>query len=228
MLWAIDQVAPDALQVMRKYLAEHGGAAAYRTEFFHGGWASENYGDKWAALDRVDQVMSYAGMDAPTQARKVVQPVDRSSSEKVRWLHQLWSGREGELDTEREAQLQRFSPNVMLLQNLKFSFIGPQTMFANVFKPDDVAGCIGQSYDRDPAEKHFARSLSPEYRIALEKNAPHHDHICAPITVYGTTRWLLYQRLIVPFRMADGREVLVVLCDPTQYINIPFLSEQSV
>ena len=53
MLWAIDQVVPDALQVMRKYLAEHGGAATYRTEFFHGGWASENYEDKWAALDRV-------------------------------------------------------------------------------------------------------------------------------------------------------------------------------
>ena len=57
----------------------------------------------------------------------------------------------------------------------------------------------------------------------LSRNSPTYDHICAPIEIRQNRNWLLYQRLIAPFRLPNGRAILVVLCDRTQNVSIPFL-----
>lgn len=221
-IWDVQRVEPEVLPALRKVVAEANGDLPFRLNFYYGGWASEDHGDRWAALDRLDHLSAFSEMDPPEHAAKVTKQVEGSTNEKVQWLARLWNRTRGLLEPDSVEALKGFSPNIMALENLRFGFIGADTLMAQVCKPDDIAEMIGTPYDRDPADPPFARSVVDEYTAVSTNKVPHYDHVCAPISLYGVDRWLRYERLICPFGLPDGREILTVLCQPSQHIDIPF------
>ena len=225
--WDVQRVEHDVLLALRKLVAESKEPLPFRLCFYYGGWSEERYGNNWSALDRLNRLAAFADTDPPTEAGKVAKDIDCSKNEKVHWLSRFWHRTEGRLEAEDLSSLQAFSPNIMALENMRFGFVGEKTLMAQVCKPEDIAQMIGQPYDQDPAEPPFARSVVDEYTKARARREPYYDHVCAPLNLYGVDRWLRYERLICPFSLPDRREILTVLCEPSQHIDVPFLQFQT-
>lgn len=225
--WDVQRVEHDVLMVLRKFLAESKHELPFRLSFFYGGWLDEVYGDRWSALDRLDHLAQFAADEPANETFKIAKPIDPTAGPKVRELSNLWARTEGRLEASDLEPFARLSENLFAIENKRFGFIGKNTLAAQLWKPEDLAAMIGQPYDRDPADPPFARSVVDEYGTALARKQPHYDHVCAPLSLYGERRWLRYERLLCPFRLPGEREILAVLCEPSQSIDIPFPQVQA-
>ena len=223
LIWNAEGAAEGTLAALKCRIGAAGEEETFRLRFNYNGWAEEEVRGRSAALERIEQIMAHIADPPPEDVRIDRHPPSGSETRRIRDLAGLWHAGNGVLDTERKALFDTISPHLLIFDDLKYRHIGQQSLFVRTGGRKLADHCIGLPYDYDPAQESYSRSVCQEYETVLRQNAPEYDHVCARIQVGDQSNWLIYQRLIAPFRLPSGRPILVVLCDPTSRVNIPFL-----
>jgi len=223
LIWDAERIAGDALAALKCRISAADEEEPFRLRFNYKGWAEEDVQGCSAALSRIDQIMEHIADPLPEDVRIDRNPPSGSETSRIRELSRLWSLGDGVLDGERKRRFDELSPHLLIFDDLRYRHLGPRSLFVRTGGRDLADDCIGRPYDYDPAQESYSRSVCREYEAILTDNAPRYDHVCARIQVGEQFSWLVYQRLIAPFRLTSGRPILTVLCDPTTDVNIPFL-----
>jgi len=140
--WDVEGIAPDALLAVRKLISEEQRLDQIDLRFNYGGWVDETYEDRWLALDRVDQVMSYAGYRPPQDIVIDKTPADAQATSRIVALRKLWQRREGSLSEDEVADFHSLYDHLLIFDDLRYQHIGGESLFWRVCGEDAAHGAL--------------------------------------------------------------------------------------
>lgn len=153
--FAPDRVAPDALQVARKFLLESPAERAVSLRYYLDGWAREDYYSPDPAVSRVDELTD-GSTQAPKEPVRILQrDVDRDPTilPLISGLVRRWKRRRGLLGFDDPVVAAAMDKGLLFDrsgQGMSYSWIGQRSMFRAMCGEDFCEKVIGKPYDLDP------------------------------------------------------------------------------
>ena len=204
------------------------GAGLTKLRFYCGGWAHEVYDSVRSALVRMEVLRSYRNVTPFPGVR--IRSLDDEAMEKgttatIERARRLFAEKRALLGSDLWSRLakENLVDRVLLFQEeddgsrLSYRYIGPRSLFSQIFGTEVSKNLIGRHCSVDPATKRRGCSYSRAYPQVLASGHKQIDQVLAPIKRSDDDGiWVSYQRILVPCSASNGRKVLLVLTDPTE------------
>lgn len=235
--WDLEHAHLKALESAISYLFGVKEPIKVLLRFCHAGWCEETYSTPQASMRRIIQLQALRGK--PPEAGIFMRRHDvgeltvQQPTVKSPLLNKgisLWETSSRSLEINDINTRRHILPNVQLLSLDKndiyrFHHIGSETLISQLFGEVWRRNVIGSAALRSHADTEFEDAVSQPYNSVLESGEPYYDHVRALLVrSHCDPLWISYRRLILPYRTADGRDLLGVYVAPAQNISIPLFN----
>lgn len=222
--WDVDNVEPESLRTIINYLDRLQDETYEITlNFMKVGWSEERFQDALAALDRIEQVQSYRGVELLPDTRVQRVPLSEiSCSAGLLRMAYATTAEPDWFDRLLGGPLARFGLFFMRhnsVDPLTFGHVGQDSECARMLGETWRAQAIGRPSDCAFTDERFDHRISYSYEDSLETGEPILEHIVGLIDIGPHYIWRPYQRLLLP----NGHR-LACFARVTQEIVCPFLA----
>lgn len=206
--------------------------------FYFGGWDQEDYRRAEEAAARLEWTRAFADVTPMTRTAVRTRPFSEITARQDAFgvLTRAFQDSGGILTPELRRFLaeRHLADELVLFEpeatqgELVYAHIGGSSPIADLYGSDWVSGVIGRRYDEDPCVAGSTRALWEPYEQVVKCGEARFDHVRTLVTMEdreGT--WVPYERLLHPYRLADGRAGLALLSRRTPKIAIPFMGRNA-
>ena len=230
--WDIRNVSDDALAAVIERLSSCRLAVTVHLRFFYFGWATEQYSNPVAAIERIHRIQQFRStyLIRSTYIDQHDLTDVKNGTKLVAHGYDLWEKTGGRFDKASQDELSAYIPHLLIFRptlhgdELVFSYVGSKSTAARVGGPEWAASVhnVVSNESLAPMNHEYDYQVSAAYQDVLKTKEPRYDHVRALLHFDGSEPfWISYERLLTYSFIDGGKPVIVCLVNRTQNISIP-------
>ncbi|MEQ8665477.1 MAG: hypothetical protein RIC16_07110 [Rhodospirillales bacterium] len=224
--WDVTASSESAIGAAIDQLVSRPGLTEVRLNFFHLGWMTEGLTSAGAAIERVyavQQFRSVTGMPL-TKIEVADTAAVKDAPAGIRRTFELWRRTQGRLTEASQDECAVLLPEILIYRpsittgRLVFSWVGNRSFSTMVhgrawarraLRAESVSVVGSETAD-------YVDRISAAYREVWTTGEPHYARIQTLLNPQEAADpvWLKYHRLLLPYRLHDGKAALICVSKP--------------